>query len=43
VSTLELTRLAELYLRHAGDFLHEGTHEEDEDLLVALQRAVTRT
>ena len=40
MSTLELTRLAELYRRHAGDFLHEGTREENEDLLVALQRAV---
>ena len=40
VSTLELTKLAELYLRPVGDFLHEGAREEDEDLLVALHRAV---
>ena len=42
VSTLELTRLAELYLRSVGHFLDEGTRDEDEDLLVALQRAVPR-
>ena len=40
VSTLELTKLSEVYLRPVGDFLHEGTREEDEDVLVALHRAV---
>ena len=40
VSTLELARLAELYLRSVGDFLHEGSRKEDEDVLVALSRAL---
>ena len=40
VSTLELTKLSEVYLRPVGDFLHEGTREEDEDVLVALHRVV---
>ena len=40
VSTLELARLAELYLRPVGDFLHEGSRKEGEDVLVALSRAL---
>ena len=40
VSTLELTRLAALYLRTVGDFLHEGARDEVEDVLVALHRVV---
>ena len=38
VSTLELTKLAELYLRPVSHFLQEGARDEDEDLLVALHR-----
>ena len=40
VSTLELTRLSQLYLRPVADFLREGARDEDEDVLVALYRAV---
>ena len=39
VSTLELAKLAELYLRAVSDFLQEGARDEDEDVLVALYRA----
>ena len=38
VSTLELTRLSELYLRPVAEFLQEGARDEDEDVLVALYR-----
>ena len=38
VSTLELTRLSELYLRPVAEFLREGIRDEDEDVLVALYR-----
>ena len=38
VSTLELTRLAELYLQPVADLLHEGSGDEDRDVLVALHR-----
>ena len=39
VSTLELAKLAELYLRPVSYFLQEGARDEDEDVLVALYRA----
>lgn len=39
VSTLELTRLSELYLRAVADLLQEGPTDEDRDVLVALHRA----
>lgn len=39
VSTLELTRLSELYLRTVADLLQEGPTDEDRDVLVALHRA----
>ena len=39
VSTLELAKLAELYLRPVSDFLQETARDEDEDVLVALHRA----
>ena len=39
VSTLELAKLAELYLRPVSYFLQEGARGEDEDVLVALHRA----
>ena len=39
VSTLELTRLSELYLRPVAQLLQEGARDEDEDLLLALYRA----
>lgn len=39
VSTLELAKLAELYLRPGSDFLQETAPDEDEDVLVALYRA----
>ena len=39
VSTLELAKLAELYLRPVSYFLQEGVRDEDEDVLVALHRA----
>ena len=39
VSTLELTRLSELYLRPVADLLEPGTREEDEDVVVSLLRA----
>ena len=39
VSTLELAKLAELYLRPVSDFLQETAPDEDEDVLVALYRA----
>lgn len=39
VSTLELTRLSELYLRSVTDLLQEGPTDEDRDVLVALHRA----
>ena len=42
VSTLELTRLAELYLHPVAKFLQEGAQNEDEDMLVALCRAAPR-
>ena len=38
VSTLELARLSQLYLRPVSDFLEEGTRDEDGDVLVALHR-----
>ena len=38
VSTLELTRLSELYLQPVADLLHEGPGDEDRDVLVALHR-----
>ncbi|MYF69905.1 MAG: ImmA/IrrE family metallo-endopeptidase [Proteobacteria bacterium] len=38
VSTLELTRFSELYLRPVADLLHEGPTDEDQDVLVALHR-----
>ncbi len=38
VSTLELTKLSELYLRPVVDFLQEGARDEDQDVLVALYR-----
>ena len=38
VSTLELTRLSELYLHPVADLLHEGPRDEDRDVLVALHR-----
>ena len=38
VSTLELTKLSELYLRPVADFLQEGTRDEEQDVLVALYR-----
>ena len=38
VSTLELTKLAELYIRPVLYFLQEGARDEDEDVLVALHR-----
>ncbi len=38
VSTLELTRLSELYLRPVTDLLHEGPGGGDRDVLVALHR-----
>ncbi len=40
VSTLELSRLSELYLRPVADILREGAGDEDEDVLVALYRVV---
>ena len=39
VSTLEITRLAEIYLRPVADLLELGAREEDEDVVVALLRA----
>ena len=39
VSTLELARLSQLYLRRVADFLREGARDEDKDVLVALYRA----
>ena len=39
VSTLELAKLAELYLRPVSYFLQEDARDEDEDVLVALHRA----
>jgi Zn-dependent peptidase ImmA (M78 family)/transcriptional regulator with XRE-family HTH domain len=39
VSTLELTRLSELYLRSVTDLLQEGPTDEHRDVLVALHRA----
>ena len=39
VSTLELTRLSELYLRPVAELLHEGPRDEDRDVLVTLHRA----
>ncbi len=39
VSTLELTRLSELYLRTVTDLLREGPTDGDRDVLVALHRA----
>ena len=38
VSTLELTRLSELYLQPVADLLHDGPAQEDGDVLVALHR-----
>ena len=38
VSTLELTRLSQLYLRPVTDFLQEHAADEDGDVLVALYR-----
>ena len=38
VSTLELTRLAELYLLPVADLLHEGPGNEDRDVLATLHR-----
>ena len=38
MSTLELARLSELYLRPVAEFLQEGRRDEDEDVLVALLR-----
>ena len=38
VSTLELTKLAELYLHPVSYFLQEDARDEDEDVLVALYR-----
>ena len=38
VSTLELTRMSELYLHPVADLLHEGPRDEDRDVLVALHR-----
>ena len=38
VSTLELTKLSELYLRPVVDFLQEGARDEEQDVLVALYR-----
>ena len=43
VSTLELTKLAELYLRPVSHFLQEGARDEDEDVLVALERFLGRS
>ena len=39
VSTLELTKLARLYLRSVAQLLQEGTRDEDIDLLSVLYRA----
>lgn len=39
VSTLELTKLSELYHRPVANFLQEGAREEDGDALAALFRA----
>jgi transcriptional regulator with XRE-family HTH domain len=39
VSTVELTRLSELYLRPVADLLQTGARDEDEDVVVALLRA----
>ena len=39
VSTLELTRLSELYLLPVADLLQAGARDEDEDVVVALLRA----
>ena len=41
VSTLELTRLSELYLRPVADLLQVGARDEDEDVVVALHRAAS--
>ena len=38
VSTLELTRLADLYLYPVADLLQKGPSDEDKDVLVALHR-----
>lgn len=38
VSTLELTRLSELYMHPVADLLHDGPRDEDRDVLVALHR-----
>ena len=38
VSTLELTRLCELYLHSVADLLQEAPRDEDRDVLVALHR-----
>ena len=38
VSTLELAKLAERYLRPVSSFFQEGPRDEDEDVLVALYR-----
>lgn len=39
VSTLELAKLSELFLRPVSDFLREGAPEPDDDVMVALYRA----
>ena len=39
VSTLELTRLSELYLHPVAKLLHEGTSDDEKDVLIALHRA----
>lgn len=39
VSTLELSRLANLYQRSVVDFLHDSPRDEDKDVLMALHRA----
>ena len=40
VSTLELTRLSELYLQPVSDLLHKGAGGKNDDVLVALHRMV---
>ena len=42
VSTLELTRLSELYLCSVTQLLQGGTREEDGDVLLALYRIAPR-
>ena len=39
VSTLELTAMSELYLRHVSCFLQDPAEDNDEDVLVALHRS----